>query len=99
LTDYKYGPRKEPFWATVDAILEDGVEEVFDLTEYITHSMTVNGIITHQCGEQPLGAYSVCNLGAINLARFYDADKGDVAWDDLRQAVRYAVRFLDDVID
>ncbi|RMG89311.1 MAG: ribonucleoside-diphosphate reductase, adenosylcobalamin-dependent, partial [Chloroflexi bacterium] len=48
---------------------------------------------------QPLGAYSVCNLGAINLARFYDADKGDVAWDDLRQAVRYAVRFLDDVID
>ncbi len=99
LTDYKYGPRKEPFWATVDAILEDGVEEVFDLTEYITHSMIVNGIITHQCGEQPLGAYSVCNLGAINLARFYDADKGDVAWDDLRQAVRYAVRFLDDVID
>lgn len=56
-------------------------------------------VSTNPCGEQPLGAWSVCNLGAINLAKFYDEEHHDVLWDDLRQTVRYAVRFLDNVID
>ncbi len=56
-------------------------------------------ISTNPCGEQPLGAFSVCNLGAINLAKFYDADTHDVLWDDLEQTVQYATRFLDNVID
>ena len=54
-------------------------------------------ICTNPCGEQPLPAWGICNLGAINLSRF--AHDGAVLWDDLRQAVRYAVRFLDNVID
>ena len=56
-------------------------------------------ICTNPCGEQPLGAFSVCNLGAINLSRFYDEYANDVAWDELRQTVAYATRFLDNVID
>ena len=56
-------------------------------------------ICTNPCGEQPLGAFSVCNLGAINLSRFYDEDAHDVAWDDLRRSVAYSTRFLDNVID
>jgi ribonucleoside-diphosphate reductase alpha chain len=52
---------------------------------------------TNPCGEQPLPGFGVCNLGAINLSRF--VRDGEVAWDDLGKAVRYAVRFLDDVID
>ncbi|MGJ3237617.1 MAG: adenosylcobalamin-dependent ribonucleoside-diphosphate reductase [Anaerolineae bacterium] len=56
-------------------------------------------ISTNPCGEQPLGAWSVCNLGALNLSRFYDADNNDVAWDELDKAVRIATRFLDNVID
>ena len=52
---------------------------------------------TNPCGEQPLPGYGVCNLGAINLSKFVQG--GDVAWSDLGKAVRYAVRFLDDVID
>ncbi|MEK6324312.1 MAG: adenosylcobalamin-dependent ribonucleoside-diphosphate reductase [Acidobacteriota bacterium] len=52
---------------------------------------------TNPCGEQPLPGFGVCNLGAISLSRF--VSDGDVAWDDLGKAVRYAVRFLDDVID
>ncbi len=54
-------------------------------------------VCTNPCGEQPLPAWGICNLGAINLSRF--AHKGEVMWDDLRQALRYAVRFLDNVID
>ncbi|MCY4246153.1 MAG: adenosylcobalamin-dependent ribonucleoside-diphosphate reductase [Chloroflexi bacterium] len=56
-------------------------------------------ICTNPCGEQPLGAFSVCNLGAINLSKFYDERKRDVAWDELRRSVAYATRFLDNVID
>lgn len=90
---------RESFTATVAGIEPDGVEEVFDLTEPLTHSFVANGVVVHNCGEQPLGAFSVCNLGAINLGRFYDAEKHDVAWDDLADTVRYATRFLDNVID
>lgn len=56
-------------------------------------------VSTNPCGEQPLGAWSVCNLGALNLAKFYDDSRHDVAWDELDKAVRYATRFLDNVID
>ena len=51
------------------------------------------------CAEQYLPGWGVCNLGAVNLSQFYDADHHDVAWNDLRKAVRDAVRFLDNVID
>ncbi len=56
-------------------------------------------ICTNPCGEQSLGSWSVCNLGALNLAKFYDAERHDVAWADLDRATRYATRFLDNVID
>lgn len=52
---------------------------------------------TNPCGEQGLPPWGVCNLGAINLARF--AAEEDVDWDGLGTAVRSAVRFLDNVID
>ena len=59
-------------------------------------------VCTNPCGEQPLPEWSVCNLGAINLGRFArdgGAGQEGVAWDELATAVRYAVRFLDDVVD
>ncbi|MCK5154376.1 MAG: adenosylcobalamin-dependent ribonucleoside-diphosphate reductase [Spirochaetales bacterium] len=52
---------------------------------------------TNPCGEQGLPPWGVCNLGALNLSRFVDG--GDVDWDSLRKGVRYAVRFLDNIID
>ena len=61
--------------------------------------MVINGIVSHQCGEQGLPAWGVCNLGAINLAKFYDEKTQDVKWDDLDKTARYSTRFLDNVID
>ena len=54
-------------------------------------------LCTNPCGEQGLPAWGVCNLGALNLAKFVKA--GQVDWDNLGLAVRCAVRFLDNVID
>ncbi len=52
---------------------------------------------TNPCGEQGLPAWGVCNLGSLHLGKFIQGT--DVAWEDLGKAVRYAVRFLDSVID
>jgi len=66
----------------------------------MSNSWYFNPIIcTNPCGEQGLPAWGVCNLSAINLAKFYDEQKQDVAWDELGKVVRYSVRFLDNVID
>lgn len=56
-------------------------------------------ICTNPCGEQGLPGWGVCNLGAINLAKFYDETTDDVDWDALDVATRYATRFLDNIID
>jgi ribonucleoside-diphosphate reductase alpha chain len=93
------GTYSESFVAHVESVTEDGIEEVFDLTEPLTHSFVANTFVVHNCGEQGLPAFGVCNLGAINLAKFYDEERDDVNWDDLDTAVRYATRFLDNVID
>ncbi|MCR8631177.1 adenosylcobalamin-dependent ribonucleoside-diphosphate reductase [Paenibacillus sp. N5-1-1-5] len=66
----------------------------------MSNSWYFNPIIcTNPCGEQGLPAWGVCNLSAVNLSKFYDAEKHDVAWDELGKVVRYSTRFLDNVID
>jgi len=73
-------------------------EEVYDVYEPETLTWVTNGYVSLDCGEQPLPAFSVCNLGAINLSKFA-WDGQNVDWEALRKTVRYAVRFLDNVID
>jgi len=54
-------------------------------------------IATNPCGEQPLSAWGVCNLGAMNLAAYVKNKRFD--YDAFAKDVRIAVRFLDNVID
>ncbi|HEU4796632.1 MAG TPA: hypothetical protein VFT02_13445, partial [Pyrinomonadaceae bacterium] len=50
------------------------------------------------CGEQFLHFSNSCNLGSIDLAKFYDPEKR-INWDHLREVTHLCTRFLDNVID
>ncbi|HEX8843808.1 MAG TPA: LAGLIDADG family homing endonuclease [Pyrinomonadaceae bacterium] len=94
----KRRPNIEPFTATVESIESEGYEDVYDLTEPLTHSFIANGIVVHNCGEQFLHFSNSCNLGSIDLAKFYDP-VNRVDWDRLREVTHLSTRFLDNVID
>jgi ribonucleoside-diphosphate reductase alpha chain len=51
---------------------------------------------TNPCGEVPLLPYEACCLGSINLFMFSYPD-GRYDWENLRNVIRIAVRFLDNV--
>nr|WP_299237527.1 LAGLIDADG family homing endonuclease [Natronomonas sp.] len=105
LADYDRGPYSEQFEATVESVERDGHEAVYDLTEPDTNSFVANGLVVHNCGEQPLEEYEACNLGHINLSTLADRqapdwrvwydDRGD-EYDDLEAAVD---AFLAEAID
>jgi ribonucleoside-diphosphate reductase alpha chain len=52
---------------------------------------------TNPCGEQPLLAYDVCNLGSINVG-YYVVD-GEMDWEAFRRDVHTSTHFLDNIID
>jgi len=57
---------------------------------------------TNPCGEQPLPPYGACLLGSINLAALVTdpfTSKATIDMALLRERVRVAVRFLDNIID
>jgi ribonucleoside-diphosphate reductase alpha chain len=59
-------------------------------------------ITTNPCSEIPLEAYGACCLGNLNLSKFVldsFTPNARIDWPTLEKALRYAVRFLDDVLD
>ena len=52
---------------------------------------------TNPCGEQPLLAYDVCNLGSINVGHYVHDGKMD--WDAFRRDICLSTHFLDNIID
>ncbi len=97
IENYKRRPNRERFTATIDEIVFDGIEEVYDTSIPGINSFDANGLVVHNCGEQPLLPYESCNLGSINLAKF--VKNGDIDWDHLKEVVWTCIRFLDDVVD
>lgn len=85
----------EPGWVFIDKYRQ------YSNSNYYPQGLM---IATNPCGEQGLPRWGVCNLSAINLAKFVN-DKitgnalKDVKWEELGIAVRNGVRFLDNVID
>ncbi len=102
IASYRRRPNRTGFIATVAAIVPAGEAEVFDVQVPGVNAFDANGLIAHNCGEQPLPPYGACLLGSINLTTlvldpFEPTARLDL--DRLGELVATAVRMMDDVID
>ncbi|MBZ0305014.1 MAG: hypothetical protein K8I82_02995 [Anaerolineae bacterium] len=88
---------RETFTDPVLSIEDAGTADVYDLTQYQSHSLIANSLVVSNCGEQFLGDYENCCLGSVNLAQHVTED-GKVDWEKLRESVELSTRFLDHVI-
>jgi ribonucleoside-diphosphate reductase alpha chain len=85
--------------ASAHKYAEPGIAFIDEVNRH-NHLMKSMGPIysCNPCGEQFLHFSNSCNLGSIDLAKFYDPEKR-VDWDRLREVTYLCTRFLDNVID
>ena len=101
---YRRELNRERFIATVESLQDDGEETVYDVTVDDVHAFDANGLVVHNCGEQPLPSYGCCDLGPVILTRFvrhpFGRD-GEASFDfaAFEQVVALQVRALDNVLD
>jgi ribonucleoside-diphosphate reductase alpha chain len=102
LRGYRRTLNRERFTARIDSLEAAGEEEVYDASIPGLNAFDANGLVVHNCGEQPLPPYGVCLLGSINLARLVKhpfSDQAALDERELSELVATAVRMLDNVID
>lgn len=73
------------------------IDNANDMTNAKAYGQQV--VATNPCGEQPLAPNSVCNLAAVNLARFANKENKTVDFEALKETVQVGVRMQDNVID
>ncbi|WP_108032823.1 vitamin B12-dependent ribonucleotide reductase [Trichococcus patagoniensis] len=73
------------------------IDNANKMTNAVAYGQKV--VATNPCGEQPLAAYSVCNLAAVNLAEMVNKDLQMVDFAKLEQTVRTGIHMQDNVID
>ena len=85
--------------ASAHRYAEPGIAFIDEVNRH-NHLMNSMGPIysCNPCGEQFLHFSNSCNLGSIDLNKFYDP-VSRVDWDRLREVIHYSTRFLDNVID
>ncbi len=103
LVSYKRNLYQEKWLAEFEELIPLGEHEVFDITVEKIHQFSANGILVHNCGEEGLPPWGVCNLGSINLNALVKGDgiekKARFDFKTLKKLVRIAVRFQDNVVD
>lgn len=76
--------------------------DVYDITTESNHNFFANGVLVHNCGEQPLVAFGSCNLGSVNLTQFVDSMFQDTVKFDISKftgVVRSMVCMMDRMLD
>ena len=104
LAGYKRDLNRERFTVTVAALVPCGEEPVYDVTVSDVHAFDANGLVVHNCGEQPLPPYGCCDLGPIILTQFvrHPFNQGGDAHFDFEafaKSVALQVRALDNVLE
>jgi len=72
----------------VDTLTPLGAQQVFDLTEPVTHSFVANGLTVHNCSEYMFLDDTACNLASLNVLTFFDSETGRFDLDGYRHGVR-----------
>ncbi|MGF6374999.1 ribonucleotide reductase alpha subunit [Clostridiales Family XIII bacterium PM5-7] len=91
--------RKAPL---VTNITQKGKTKVYDFTEPERHWGIVEGMVVHNCAEEPLIANGACLLGSINLSEFVEnpfTEQAEFDFDGFRYAVSVGVNALNEVLD
>ena len=78
---------------------EPGIAFIDEVNRH-NHMMSSMGPImaSNPCGEQFLHFANSCNLGSIDVNKFYDREHR-LDWDRLAEVTHWTTRFLDNVID
>src|SRR5436190_9164565 len=84
--------------ASAHKYAEPGIIFIDEVNRH-NHMMSSMGPIfaCNPCGEQQLHFNNSCNLGSIDVAKFFDGE--EIEWDRLARAVHLCTRFLDNVVD
>ena len=94
--------KTQRFTSRIAEISHVGREAVFDTTQEDRNTVIFNGLVTGQCGEQPLPAYGSCLLGSVNLTKFVVdpfTDNARFDWETYRKVVKVFTRMLDNVVE
>ncbi|MFI3187448.1 MAG: LAGLIDADG family homing endonuclease [Methylococcaceae bacterium] len=94
--------QKQNHLSEISEIIYIGKEAVFDTTQIDHNTVIFNGLVTGQCGEQPLPPYGSCLLGSINLTRFVKkpfTSEASFDWETYRKAIKIFTRMLDNVVE
>jgi ribonucleoside-diphosphate reductase alpha chain len=94
--------QSQRFTSRIAEISYVGREAVFDTTQEDCNTVIFNGLVTGQCGEQPLPAYGSCLLGSVNLTKFVVEPFTEDArfdWETYRKVVKIFTRMLDNVVE
>src|SRR6266852_2084767 len=89
--------------ASAHKYAEPGVAFIDEVNRH-NHMMNSMGSIfsCNPCGEEFLHSNNSCNLGSIDVSKFYDPehrDRRNINWNHLHHVVHYSTQFLDNVID
>src|SRR3989440_2020730 len=85
--------------ASAHKYAEPGIAFIDEVNRH-NHMMNSMGPImaSNPCGEQFLHFANSCNLGSIDVAKFYNREQR-LDWDRLAEVTHLCTRFLDNVID
>lgn len=89
--------------ASAHKYAEPGIIFIDEVNRH-NHMMASMGPIyaCNPCGEQQLHSNNSCNLGSIDVSKFYRSSsegEGTIEWERLSQVTQVCIQFLDNVVD
>ncbi len=84
--------------ASAHRYAEPGIIFIDEVNRHNHMSASMGPIFAcNPCGEQMLHFNNSCNLGSIDVAKFFS--DGEIEWERLGKVTRLSTRFLDNVVD